>query len=548
MKRVLPICLCLLLFAGCVTHQRAQGDYCKTAMDLAEGEQTDDQKIVSLFNRCFAVNPAAAKNQVYLYERGMSLFYEEKYELARQDFQQIIDLNYDHSRAQYMLGRVHTAKHDNWRAIEQYTISLELDDSYAWAWAYRGYEYSKVSEKAKALADFDKAIALDGSESWFYRMRSILHEENGDIDAAFEQIGIAISINDESYRNYSVRGNLYADQEQWLAAIWDYSESIQIEPEYYVIRERGKARYAIGDYEGTIKDFEAVNKLVDNYHLGYFYIGLANCMLGRFDDAIHTLNSAVWGLNRDEIYHYRGLAHEAIGKYEKAKEDYSSEFNNSDNANGLISRALVKQFQGDLAGACEDMDEAVEFNRNEPKWYAIRGSIRMDRGDRKGAMQDANTAIGKMKYNDDYMAMNGEQKIAFLYMARGLHRLNNLQRTALDDFDKVLQLDPTSLNALEGRAEALYLWGDTHRAYADLSESIEGEPKARRYYKRGMMYYKDGEYSRAVSDFTEAIAMDPAKVQYYIDRARAHKANGNLEAGKDDMQRARKIELDGVPM
>lgn len=61
---------------------------------------------------------------------------------------------------------------------------------------------------------------------------------------------------------------------------------------------------------------------------------------------------------------------------------------------------------------------------------------------------------------------------------------------------------------------------------------------ARQYFRTGISFAENGNYTDAVDHFTRALEIDPQYVQAYIERARSYEASGELQKAVDDLKRA----------
>lgn len=89
--------------------------------------------------------------------------------------------------------------------------------------------------------------------------------------------------------------------------------------------------------------------------------------------------------------------------------------------------------------------------------------------------------------------------------------------SAIDDFTRVIQMNPNDSRAYFNRGNALALTNLHERAIDDYSRAIELDPdKAYLYYSRGLTYQEKGvSYDRAIDDFKKAITLNPGDKKSY---------------------------------
>jgi tetratricopeptide (TPR) repeat protein len=97
---------------------------------------------------------------------------------------------------------------------------------------------------------------------------------------------------------------------------------------------------------------------------------------------------------------------------------------------------------------------------------------------------------------------------------------------ALNDFNKALELEPNSYNALFNRARTLVISGEFDETLPDLDKLIEIDPEnAWLYFLRGVTYSELGEQAKAMLDLEMAAQLD-ASLAPLVEEAR-------LELGLD---------------
>ena len=166
-------------------------------------------------------------------------------------------------------------------------------------------------------------------------------------------------------------------------------------------------------------------------------------------------------------FHNRGLAYEALGKFDQAIADIS-------------------------AGIRLDPERAYRWQE--------RGEIYLKQGNFSRAIADLNEAIRL----DPTRAFRFHQR-GNAYLAAG-----DLTR-AIADYTEAIRLDPTKrLFRLYERGNALRDAGRYYEALADYESALQLEPaNAWVYLERGRAYLKMGQSQLAKRDFDTALAIEP---------------------------------------
>ena len=110
---------------------------------------------------------------------------------------------------------------------------------------------------------------------------------------------------------------------------------------------------------------------------------------------------------------------------------------------------------------------------------------------------------------------------------------------AVDCFTEALQLDPKSLEALLGRADALRLEGHQTEAIADYDAIIQHDATAEKaYLGRGKSYASIKKYPEAIENFSRALQLNSVNLDAYTERAAARTEFGDWDAAIHDYDHA----------
>jgi tetratricopeptide (TPR) repeat protein len=214
-------------------------------------------------------------------------------------------------------------------------------------------------------------------------------------------------------------------------ALW--SAAIRIDPDvYYTWYHRGRAKAASGDLEGAIADFTRAIDLRSGFPDPWRERGRSRARQGRHDLAAADLEVALrLEPQRAELAYDLGLAEVRAGKPQAALGHFSRALElRPDFPEATLQRARLSALSGDLTSASADLDGAL---RRRPT-YALhfeRGTIRAIGGNLEGAVADYTEAI-RLKPDE-----------ADAYARRGVARLERQDRKgAIEDFGKALEIAP----------------------------------------------------------------------------------------------------------
>jgi tetratricopeptide (TPR) repeat protein len=119
---------------------------------------------------------------------------------------------------------------------------------------------------SEAMADFDRAIALDPRCARAYAARAHLHNFYGDYGEALDDANRALALDPDLYEAYRERAMVYLDRQEAAAAIADFDRSLRLNPgQPDVPYWRGVAKEMLGDRDGAQRDFSMAQALKPPY-------------------------------------------------------------------------------------------------------------------------------------------------------------------------------------------------------------------------------------------------------------------------------------------
>ncbi|HEY0354761.1 MAG TPA: tetratricopeptide repeat protein, partial [Flavisolibacter sp.] len=135
------------------------------------------------------------------------------------------------------------------------------------------------------------------------------------------------------------------------------------------------------------------------------------------------------------------------------------------------------------------------------------------------------------------------------YVKLGDEKLSNKDYlSAIDYYDKALNLDASDGGIWNNRAWCKYLTGSCYSALSDINKSIELESTPYNNHTKGAILKCQNKCSEAIVYFNEAVRLYKSlygsvkSSDYYTDRADAKKCMGNYDGAKEDLELALQIE------
>ena len=227
------------------------------------------------------------------------------------------------------------------------------NDILSWAHYHRGTAYMSEdpSESAVDLAieDFTEAIQLkeqliDSITETPARVRRLQKElakvyisrgtarywKQDEFDTAIIDYTDAIELDPEYAEAYNYRGIAYLSNGDFDNAIADYTEAVELDPEFTdAYKDRATAYFASSDFDNAITDYTKAIQLDPDDINTYNYRGLARFGNSEVDKAIDDFSRAIQlKPNSADAYYNRGIIQLSLQNWEEAKTDLTTAANN----------------------------------------------------------------------------------------------------------------------------------------------------------------------------------------------------------------------------
>jgi tetratricopeptide (TPR) repeat protein len=203
---------------------------------------------------------------------------------------------------------------------------------------WRAVGWNKKGNYSQVIADAGEALRLKPDVA-LYNLRGSAYYDKGEYDIAIADFNDAIRIGPPSGIVFHNRGNAFRSRGDYAKAIADYDQAIKLGPrDAFTYQNRGSAKQALGDLDGALADINEairVNPSLPQPLNNRTVIWRAK---GEFDRAIADGTEAIRlakakapvnimtppGSVLISAYTQRGLAYEAKGDYEHARQDFNA--------------------------------------------------------------------------------------------------------------------------------------------------------------------------------------------------------------------------------
>jgi tetratricopeptide (TPR) repeat protein len=203
---------------------------------------------------------------------------------------------------------------------------------------WRAVGWNKKGNYSQAISDAGEALRLKPDVA-LYNLRGSAYYDKGEYDIAIADFNDAIRIGPPSGIVYHNRGNAFRSRGDYAKAIADYDQAIKLGPkDAFTYQNRGSAKQALGDLDGALADINEAIRLNPALPSPLNNRTVIWRVKGDFDRAIIDGTEAIRlakakapvnvmtppGSVLISAYTQRGLAYEAKGDYEHARQDFNA--------------------------------------------------------------------------------------------------------------------------------------------------------------------------------------------------------------------------------
>ncbi len=208
--------------------------------------------------------------------------------------------------------------------IDSLTEVIRRNPSSAEAYNTRGAAYARVGRFAEAVADFTEAAKLDPNSAAAYTNRALAERQMSQNEAARADFDRAIAANANHAPAYVGRANLLRAQGNLDQALSDLDTAIRLNPESaQAFHSLGLIYQKRNDNARAVTDFDNAIDRDPFVFAPYQARGESLVALGKYDKAIEDFNAALNVNNKSaQAWAWLGLAYDKTGNKQKAQECY----------------------------------------------------------------------------------------------------------------------------------------------------------------------------------------------------------------------------------
>jgi tetratricopeptide (TPR) repeat protein len=233
-----------------------------------------------------------------------------------------------------------------------------------------------------------------------------------------------------------------------------------------LLKYDGVKAMRIGQFDYAEKCFREAMKLKDDLEVND-YLSQTLMRLGRLDEALDEMKIMI-NAQPSNLALLLQAAHVTymLEDYEQMKQLLEqAQEQNGDNAMTSYMMGQAAVGQGDVIGAIAHLTKAVTLDEKMADARLLRAKTLLKMGDVNGASDDVVWLLEHTEADEDV-----------LLMAARVAHLKGKDDTALDIYNKVIDLNPFQMDAYRERGQIRYEKGDKKGAEEDMQKLLEMNP------------------------------------------------------------------------
>ncbi|MCZ6801044.1 MAG: tetratricopeptide repeat protein [Nitrospirae bacterium] len=513
-----------------------------------------------LVTGCSQMSPEAKKAQHE--ERGLAYFDEGKYQEAKIEYQNVIQIDPKSAQAHYQMALIHMklgGLTDLQAAFGELTKTVDLDPTLQDAQLKLSEFYLAARQpvKAREHAEIVLASAPRDPKGHMLRGRSLVIEK--EFEQGIEEFRKSIELDPDNVQPYIDLARAYVGLKQQNKAHEALQEGLRKHPNSSdLIVSRGDLFLVNGEKEKAEAQYKlAVETVPDNEAL-YIKLGKFYQVTREWDKAESVYQDLVQHKPDTETPHIQlGDFYAFIGKFDEARSSYHQALE----VNPDSEKAFIKIIAHDLdRGESEQAETHLEqfFQQHTKNVYGRALEARLQLA--KGNVDDAVANLQRVIKEEPNMAM------AHQYLGIAFVSQNNLGQAA-GELEQAVKLDPSLMGARNALAtvrladgsydmaieqaeiafrmnsrniravrilgEAYLRKGEVARAKRIYEAIVEQIPQdAPSHYSLGLIARSDKDMKGSISHFEKALEGNPAFVQALTQLVTVHVRQGREEQAR----------------
>jgi tetratricopeptide (TPR) repeat protein len=366
-----------------------------------------------------------------------------------------------------------------------------------------------------------------------------------------------------NYINRLTRFGFYQDAFRLTEDYLSNRDNRKFYPAWFL---RARALQGLGKHREAFSSLdEAVRLNPDFYEAKIVQCSYLWGKAKEYENAVKTCDQGIEIIKRLEksgnlkvrpfnVWHQKATALAYMGKNKESIEAYNIAISIFPNPHSYLNRGGSRRDLGDHKGAIEDYNKAIQLNPKYIYGYINRAFQRLEIGDKEGANQDFDIAA---KINMEYTAkrLTEEKYLNFTNPQKTVEFEGFRKKKAIEIYSNLINQKPNSPNLFDWYENRCIFQSDfdVKSAMEDCNKSIELNPSALNTYRlRAALYKELGDYQKSINDYSKQIDLLPKSETYrlmmtYYGRCDVYSKIKKYDAALQDCQTSIKINPVNLP-
>jgi tetratricopeptide (TPR) repeat protein len=325
------------------------------------------------------------------FQQALALHRQSRLDEARVLYEQVLQLQPQHSPAWHLLGILALQSNQPELARELIEKAILIDPQQAEFHNSLGNALALLGRHEEAIPSYDKAVALHpaNADTRFNRANALYYSKQH--EAALAGYDEAIALKSDYADAYNNRGLALASLKRYEAALASYDQAIAFNADFALAySNRGLVLKELHQFEAALVSYERAIALKADFAEAHSNRGLVLKELNQFEAALANYDRAIaLKANFAEAHSNRGLVLKELNQFEAALASYDRAIAlNPDFAEAYSNRGLVKQDLHQLDAALADFDQAIALKGDFAVAYFNRAMASLTVGDFKNGWID----------------------------------------------------------------------------------------------------------------------------------------------------------------
>lgn len=211
-----------------MTPQSGHRSYVCNFLGLTEAKLKNHIRAVAWYDSAILMNP---RESDYYVNRGLS---KEALQdtTAEADYRKALKLNPGHTLARHNLTTLKAKQGEPVTYVDPLTETIMEDSTMLYPYLERAMQRYEAGYYDGAVADFSKALEIDGTDAEIWLGRGLAREKLKDYDGAFSDYTKAIDLKEDFFKAWINRGNVLFKLNRYSEAVEDFNVALIYQPGY----------------------------------------------------------------------------------------------------------------------------------------------------------------------------------------------------------------------------------------------------------------------------------------------------------------------------